>query len=39
VCCFTLGHAAATLRLSPARQIIARALAWISAIEEVRHGA
>jgi len=39
VCCFTLGHAAATLRLSAARQIIARALAWVSATEEVRHGA
>jgi type 1 glutamine amidotransferase len=39
VCCFTLGHAAATLRLSPARQIIARALSWVSPKEEERHGA
>jgi type 1 glutamine amidotransferase len=39
VCCFSLGHAAAVLRLPAARQIIARALAWVSATGEVRHGA
>jgi type 1 glutamine amidotransferase len=39
VCCFTLGHAAAALRLSSAQEIIARALAWVSATGEVRHGA
>jgi len=39
VCCCTLGHAAAALRLPSVRQIIARALAWVSRSEEAGDGA
>ncbi len=39
ICVCTLGHAAAALRHPAARQLVARALAWISSTEEARHGA
>jgi type 1 glutamine amidotransferase len=39
ICVFTLGHAAATLGHPSVRQVVARALAWVSATGEVRHGA
>jgi len=39
VCCCALGHAAAALRESSVRQIIARALAWVSRSEEASDGA
>ncbi len=39
VCCCALGHAAAVFQQSSVRQIIARALAWVSRSEEAIDGA
>lgn len=39
ICVFTLGHAAATLGHPAVRQVVARALAWVSVKEEAPHGA
>jgi type 1 glutamine amidotransferase len=39
ICVFTLGHAAATLGHPAVRQVVARALAWVSREQEAPHGA